>query len=143
MSIQATLSKIDDLKLAGLKAALQHQLEHPALTDLPFEERLAMLMDAECIYRESARCDRLLKVAGLRVLAQPEEVAFDTARNLDKTMVLRLLNGDWIRRNHNVLITGKSGTGKTWLGCCFGTQAAASGSPSSIAASVGFSKNMT
>lgn len=124
MSIHATRSKIDDLNLAGLTTALQHQLERPALTGLPFEERLGMQRDAACMYRESACCDRLLRAAGLRVVAQSEEVTFDATRNLDKAMVLRLRNGDWIRRNHSVLITGKSGTGKIWLGCCLGTQAA-------------------
>lgn len=124
MTIQLTLSKIDSLQLAGLKSALQQQLEHPPLSDLPFEERLGMLIYAECAYRESARCERLLKAAGLMVLAQPEVIAFDGTRNLDKAMVLRLLNGDWIRKSHNVLITGKSGMGKKWLSCCLGTQAA-------------------
>ncbi len=72
----------------------------------------------------NARRDRLLKAAKLRVIAQPEELEFSAQRNLDKSLVVRLVTGEWIGRSQNVPITGKSGTGKTWLGCCFGVQVA-------------------
>ncbi len=86
-----------------------------------------MLIDAEQVSRQNAKRDRLLKAAKLRVLAQPEELEFNSKRNLDKATMLRLLTCDWISRKQNVLITGKSGTGKTWLGCCLGVEAARSG----------------
>lgn len=123
MSIEVTLRKLDELKLKGMREALRQQLETPGLAEMSFEDRLAMLTDAEELYRLNARKDRLLRAAKLRVHAQPEDLAYGAERNLDKAMMTRLLSCDWIGRNQNVLITGKSGTGKTWLGCCLGVQA--------------------
>jgi DNA replication protein DnaC len=124
MNEKTILNKLEGLKLVGFKDLYIQQLEHPQSLDLNFEERLGMLLSAEDIHRVNARKDRLLKAAKLRVLAQPEELEFNSERNLDKSLITRLLSGGWIERNQNVLITGKSGTGKTWLGCCLGVQAA-------------------
>lgn len=127
MSIETTLRKLDELKLKGMREALRQQLETPSQADLGFEDRLSMLIDAEELYRLNARKDRLLRAAKLRLHAQPEELTHGSERNLDKSLTTRLLSCDWIRRNQNVLITGKSGTGKTWLGCCLGMQAVRNG----------------
>jgi DNA replication protein DnaC len=127
MSVEATLRKLDDLKLKGMQEALRQQVETPQQADMGFEDRLAMLIDAEELYRLNARKERLLRAAKLRVHAQPEELTYGSQRNLDKSLTTRLLSCDWINRNQNVLITGKSGTGKTWLGCCLGMQAIRNG----------------
>lgn len=127
MSVEATLRKLDDLKLKGMQEALRQQVETPQQADMGFEDRLAMLIDAEELHRLNARKERLLRAAKLRVHAQPEELTYGSQRNLDKSLTTRLLSCDWINRNQNVLITGKSGTGKTWLGCCLGMQAIRNG----------------
>jgi len=127
MSIETTLRKLDDLKLKGMREALRQQAETPRQADLAFGDRLAMLVDAEELHRQNARKDRLLRVAKLRVQAHPEELTYGSDRNLDKSLTTRLLSCDWIGRHQNVLITGKSGTGKTWLGCCLGMQAVRNG----------------
>lgn len=124
MNTNTTLNKLDELKLVGFRALYLQQIEHPQSLELTFEERLGMLLSAEESHRINIRRDRLLKAAKLRVIAQPEELEFSGERNLDKSLVMRLLTGEWIERSQNVLITGKSGTGKTWLGCCLGVQAA-------------------
>lgn len=127
MSIETTLRKLDDLKLKGMRGALRQQLETPSHSDLGFEDRLSMIVDAEELHRLNSRKERLLRAAKLRVHANPEDLTYGVERNLDKTTMSRLLSCDWINRSQNVLITGKSGTGKTWLGCCLGMQAVRSG----------------
>lgn len=127
MSIETTLRTMDDLKLKGMRDALRQQLETPSLGEMGFEDRLAMLVDAEELYRLNARKERLLRAAKLRVHAHPEDLNYGVERDLDKAKMARLLSCDWIHRNQNVLITGKSGTGKTWLGCCLGMQAVRTG----------------
>ncbi|BFI96585.1 MAG: IS21-like element ISFK1 family helper ATPase IstB [Rhodanobacter sp.] len=74
--------------------------------------------------RDNQRYQRLLKNAKLKVIAAPEEIDYRPERGLDKSVMADLLTGFWIGAHRNVLITGATGTGKTWLGCALGVQAA-------------------
>lgn len=76
MLIQQTREHLSALKLTGLLQALEEQLEKPAMSDLGFEERLAMLIDREVLYRENRRLERLLRVAKLRVTACAEDIDY-------------------------------------------------------------------
>jgi DNA replication protein DnaC len=104
MSAIKTLTRLRDLKLGGMAAALEHQQNQPGTYDeLSFTERLELLLDRECQTREQHR------------------------RNLKKAQVAQLAQTDWLVRGQNLLITGPCGSGKTYLGCAIGHQACLNG----------------
>jgi DNA replication protein DnaC len=127
MLIEQTLSLLHALKLTGMAAALEAQRAVPDMATLSFEERLALLLEQEKAAREDRRLTRLLQLARLRENACVEDINFRVARGLDRGLVLRLAGGEWIRRHEVVLITGATGTGKTWLACALGHQACRQG----------------
>jgi DNA replication protein DnaC len=96
---------------------------------LSFEERLALLVDRERLWRENQRRTRLLRGARLKVAAASiEDIDYKAARGLDKRQIAQLATGEWIRRGQNLLITGATGSGKTWIGCALAQQACRQGS---------------
>lgn len=100
-----------------------------AYAEMGFEQRLQALVDAEAATRDTKRYQRILRTAKLKVHAAPEDIEFRTGRGLDKSVIADLLTLNWVRKNKNVLINGATGTGKTWLSCALGVQAARSGIP--------------
>lgn len=123
MLMQQTREHLSALKLTGLLQALEEQLENAAMGDLSFEERLAMLIDREVLYRENRRLERLLRVAKLRATACAEDIDYRHPRGLEKSRMASLLSLDWIHQSLNLCITGPTGCGKTWLACAFGNEA--------------------
>ena len=123
-----TVSNLHLLGLNGMARALTLQQEQPQVQKLSFEERFGMLVDAECGDRESRRIDRLLKAAKLRQSAAClEDVDYRPTRQLDQAMVMSLSDCAWIQRRQNLILTGATGTGKSWLACAFGRQACRTG----------------
>ncbi len=129
MTLQHTMDQLRDLRLTGMLDGLEHQLSLTTYTQLPFEQRLAHLVDAESSHRDTQRLARLLRNARLKVQAEPEAIDYRPSRGLDRAAVANLLTCDWIDRQQNVLVTGLTGTGKTWLACALGVQAARKGYP--------------
>ena len=127
MLIQQTLTKLHSLKLSGMAQGFEEQLSNAAAHSLAFEDRFAMLVDHEATHRENQRLRRLLKTAKLKVAACVEDIDWRAGRGLDRHLVTTLAGGDWIRHGRNVLITGATGCGKTWLGCALAQQAARQG----------------
>lgn len=124
MLTNQTLNKLRTLRLTGMADGLEQQLTQPAThTDLSFDERLALLVDREQTYRDNSRLSRLLKTAKLKVSANPEDIDYQHPRGLTKSQMADLLSSHWIHQHHNVLITGPTGCGKTWLACVLATQA--------------------
>ena len=127
MLLEQTLQTLRQLKLSGMATALANQLEQPKSYDLAFEERLSLLIDAERIYRKDKRLERLLKAAKLRYNACVEDIDYASTRGLEKEKIAALLSCQWIEKSFNIVITGPTGTGKSWLGCALGQQACRKG----------------
>jgi DNA replication protein DnaC len=125
---QHTLDQLRSLRLDGMIAALADTASQSAAATLPFEQRLSLLVQRELDWRDGKRVARLLKAARLKVSAACiEDIDWRASRSLDRHLVTALATGDWIRHGRNVLITGATGCGKTWLGCALAQQAARQG----------------
>jgi len=128
MQNQQTLQQLRTLKLIGMADALEQQQAQPAThEELCFEERLSLLVDRESTHRHNNKITRLLKMAKLKLQANPEEVDYSHPRGLIKSQFAHLLNGQWLQQHHNILLTGPTGCGKTYLACVLATQACRQG----------------
>ncbi len=123
MLTHPTTDRLHELGLIGMARALEEQRRQADSHDLGFEDRLAMLVDREALERDTKRLAARLRFAGLREPATPEDVNYRAARGLDRALFQRLIGGEWIERHQNLLVTGKTGTGKTWLSCALGHRA--------------------
>ena len=106
-----------------MRKALQEQLLSPEIEQLDFLERLGLLVDRELSEREDRRLQRRLSAAKLRQQASLEDLDYRRGRGLDRSVIARLATGDWIRRRYNVLITGATGVGKSYLACALAHKA--------------------
>jgi DNA replication protein DnaC len=127
MLVEPTLTRLRELRLTGMADALEEQQALPDVQGLPFEDRLALLLEREVTVREDRRLTRLLRQAKLRLPATIEDVDFRAPRGLDRSVILRLAGCDWIRHHQVVLITGATGTGKTYLACALAQAACRQG----------------
>ncbi len=124
MLINPLKDKLKTLNLTGFLDALSDQETTPAvLADLSFEDRLGLLVDREIAVQESRRTERRLKAARLRQNATPEDMDFRAPRNLSRPLVQTLLTGQWIQNHQNVLITGPTGVGKSYIAEALGHKA--------------------
>lgn len=123
MLTNPTIETLKSLKLHGMLQALEEQQQTPTIQALSFEERIALIVDRERLYRDNQRKSRLLRGAHLKVAAACiEDINYKATRGLDKKQIATLATGEWIRRSQNVLITGATGSGKTWLSCALAQQ---------------------
>jgi len=123
-----TIDQLRGLRLDGMVHALIDPASMTSTATLGFEERLALLVQREIDWRDGKRLTRLLKAAKLKVSgACIEDIDWRASRGLDRNLVGALAGGDWLRHGQNVLITGATGVGKTWLACALAQQAARSG----------------
>ena len=110
--------------LASTEAAWVEQQKSAEAGALGFDERLGMLVDAEWTHRENKRVGRLLREAKLRLTeASTEAIDYPEKRELDKAVIRQLQTGRWIQEHHAVLITGATGTGKSFVACALANQA--------------------
>lgn len=128
MTYTSTGQKLAELGLRGMAAAFENQQIEPRFTTMPFEQRLGQMLDAEITARENRKVERLLAQAKLRYSqAALEDVDYRSSRGLDRLQVQTLASGDWMRQHQNLILTGATGTGKSWLACAFGQQACRQG----------------
>jgi DNA replication protein DnaC len=123
-----TLDQLRTLRLDGMLHAIEDQAISAAASELPFDDRLTMLVQREVDWRDDKRVARLLKAARLKVSsACIEDINWRASRSLDRSLIATLAGGDWLRHARNLLITGATGCGKTWLACALAHQAARAG----------------
>ena len=113
MLTQPLLNKLNQLRMSAFRAALEEQLHNSHYADLPFEDRLGLLVDRECTHRDNNRLKRRLKATRLPLPATMEDLDLSPSRGLDRRLVLQLAQGDWIRQHLNILVLGPTGVGKT------------------------------
>lgn len=124
----ALLDRLGQLKLPAMAQAFEEQLADPEIDELSFEERLGLLVDRESTERASRRLTLRLRHARLRYpQAVPEDLDLRSKRGLDRAEILKLKTCDWIDQRLNLLVTGATGTGKSFLACALAHQACREG----------------
>jgi len=121
------LDEINTLKLTGMYKALSDQLHMPDVESLDFMTRLGLMVDRETTERANRRLQTRLKKAKLRQQGCFEDIDFRTPRGLDKQLILSLASCDWIKKANNILLTGATGTGKSYLACALAHKACLEG----------------
>jgi DNA replication protein DnaC len=127
MLIHPTLDKLQALKLTGMTAALSDQLQMPDIEELSFDERLGLLVDRELTARDNRRLTSRLRRARLKHQAALEDIDYRHPRGLDKSLIQALAACRWVQEHLNILITGPTGVGKTWLACALAQKACREG----------------
>jgi len=124
---EQTMEKLIAMKLNGMADAFKEQLEQPDIHELSFEERFGLLVDRHWIWKEDRRMKRLLRNAKLKINACIEDINYKIPRGIDRSVVLRLASCQWIQSTQNIIITGPTGVGKTYLSCAFANKACREG----------------
>jgi DNA replication protein DnaC len=135
---QQTIEKLAALKLNGMADNFTLQLQQPKMNDLSFEDRFAMIVDAQWDWKENSRMKRYLRDAKLKLQACVEDIDYKTHRGIDQSVMMRLIAGDWIKNFQNIIITGPTGVGKTFLACALANRACRNGFHSLYMRSPGF-----
>lgn len=127
MLTHPTIEKLTAMRFSGMAQALDEQLKMDHLDDMAFEERLGLLLDREQVVRETRRLNTRLRKAKLRHQACIEDIDFRYPRGLDKSIVTKLSSCQWIKKHQNLIITGPTGVGKSYLACAFAQKACREG----------------
>jgi DNA replication protein DnaC len=122
-----TQESLHQLRLFGMAKAFAEQAQIPDIQALSFEQRLGLLVDRERTERHNRQTTNRLRRARLKQAAVSEDVDYRHSRGLDKHLFRRLLEGSWVREHYNVLITGPTGVGKTYLACALANAACRGG----------------
>jgi DNA replication protein DnaC len=124
---QQTLDKLYIMKLLGMADGFKEQLQQPSFQDLSFDQRFGMLVDGQWTWKENKRLKRLLKEAKLKLQASIEDIDYKTSRGIEKSVLINLASCNWIRNHQNLLISGPTGVGKTFLACALAQKACREG----------------
>lgn len=124
---QQTLDKLYIMKLLGMADGFKEQLQQPSFQDLSFDQRFGMLVDGQWTWKENKRLKRLLKEAKLKLQASIEDIDYKTSRGIEKSVLINLTSCNWIRNHQNLLISGPTGVGKTFLACALAQKACREG----------------
>lgn len=129
MLYEETYQKLIDMRLRGFAEEFRAYLDHPRQgdDDLPFEDRFAMMVDREWNQRQQRSLTRRLKSAKFREQACVEDINYRHPRGLDRSVMARLSSCNWIREHEDIIFTGPTGLGKTWLACALANKACREG----------------
>lgn len=127
MLLEQTIDKLNMMKLYGVVAALKLYLDQPPDPPVPPVDLVGLLVDAEWTHRENRKLQSRLKHARLRLPACIEDLDYRAARGLSKTTVLELASSRWVQAHQNVILTGPTGVGKSYLACALGQKACRDG----------------
>lgn len=118
MFINPLIEKLEQLRLSGMAKALTEQLQQADIHQLSFKERLGLMIELEQAVRDHRRLQTLLNKAKFKLSnACVEDIDYQATRKIDRNLIRKLSQCDWVRAHHNILITGATGTGKTFLAC--------------------------
>lgn len=124
---EATVIKLNQMNLKGMCNAFKSTIENGNVDRYTIDQMVSILVDAEWDDRHNRRIERSIKNAKFHYKANIESLNFDSSRNLDRTKILRLADCEFVNKNQNVLITGSTGVGKSYLGTALGYQACIEG----------------
>lgn len=117
MLMQPTLEKLYAMKLIGMADAIRRQTEDPEVAALSFDERLAMLVDRQWDWRQTKALMRRIQNARFRIDATVEDIDYRHPRRLDRPLIRTLSSSEWVTQHHNLIVTGPTGVGKSFLAC--------------------------
>jgi DNA replication protein DnaC len=124
---EQTINKMKTMKLMGMVNAFRTSLESGKATTCTGDELLSILIDSEWDERYNRRLNRTVKNAHFRYKAEVEQISFEADREINKNQVLRLADCDFIKKKENVIITGSTGIGKSYMASALGHQACSLG----------------
>ena len=125
---QQTLHKLFVMRLNGMADAFRQQLEQPDVSGLSFEERFGMLVDRQWSWKEDRALARRLRTSRLKSPASVEDIDYQTPRGLDRSLVRSLTaESEWAKQHLNILLTGATGVGKSWLAAALAHKACRDG----------------
>ncbi len=127
MLYEPTIQKLQAMKLHGMVEALEEQRKSASVGDLSFEDRLAMLIERQWLWKENRALTARLQFAKLRQPACLEDIDYRHSRGLQRSVIEHLAGGDWIQHSQNCLITGPTGVGKSYLACALAQKACRDG----------------
>ena len=124
MLTNETVRKLQEMHLGVMAGSFNEQLKDPQYNGMFFEDRFALLVDAEWAARKSNHLCRLIKNAGYAVpSACVENIEYQPERKLDRAQIMRLAACVYIQESHNIILLGATGSGKTYLSCALGIAA--------------------
>lgn len=123
MNINATFEKLGQMRLNGFEKAYREIVDNAQQGNFTLDEIVAHLIDAEFDDKYNKKLNRLVKQAKFKQQASFEQINFHQPRGVDKNQLLRLQNCDWIKKSRDLLITGSTGVGKSFIACALGFQA--------------------
>jgi len=124
---QPTMEKLIHMKLYAMANAFRTQLEIVDAQQLSFEERFALLVDEQFLWRENHALERRLRGAKLKQKATIEDINYQHPRGLDRKLLRSLTRSEWVRQKQNILLLGPTGIGKSWIGCALAQKACRDG----------------
>lgn len=124
---QPTIEKLQAMKLHGMADGFRQQLETADMSQFSFEERFAMLVDQQWLWKENRALARRLSVAKLKQRGVIEDIDYQHPRGLDRKLIRSLASSEWVRQKQNIVLLGPTGIGKSWLGCALAHRACRDG----------------
>ena len=122
-----TIDKLQTLRLEGMAQALEEQRRQSDISQLEFEDRLALLVERQWLWKENRGLAIRLKNAQFKITASLEDLDYRASRGLKRAQIEQLRASHWVKEHRNCLITGSTGAGKTYLACALGAQACREG----------------